>query len=82
MYANKSKLPRVLDRPKISPRTNGSKRDIHAVVTTREVGGGTQSDNGRDCCDAFIGLMHTCTKIGTAFWDYLGDRLAEHVFVE
>ena len=20
--------------------------------------------------------MHTCTKLGIAFWDYLGDRLA------
>ncbi len=25
--------------------------------------------------DAFLGLMHTCIKLGVAFWDYLGDRI-------
>jgi len=31
---------------------------------------------GRDCRDAFLGLRKTCAKLGIAFWDYLGARLA------
>ncbi len=34
------------------------------------------SDAGRDCRDAFLGLYKTCAKLGIAFWDYLGARLA------
>jgi Transposase IS66 family len=66
----------VLDRPEIPLHTNGSERDIRCHVTKRKISGGTRSDNGRDCRDAFLGLMHTCTKLGIVFWDYLGARLA------
>ena len=45
-------------------------------MTKRQVSGGTQSGSGRDCRDAFLGLAKTCAKLGIAFWDYLGDRLA------
>ena len=65
----------VLDRPEIPLHTNGSERDISCHVTKRKISGGTHSDDGRDCRDAFLGLMHTCTKLGIAFWDYLGDRV-------
>jgi hypothetical protein len=65
----------VLDRPEIPLHTNGSERDIRCPVTKRKLSGGTHSDTGRDCRDAFLGLMHTCIKLGIAFWDYLGDRL-------
>ena len=41
-----------------------------------KVSGGTRSDTGRDCRDAFLGLSKTCAKLGFAFWDYLGSRLA------
>jgi len=41
----------------------------------RQVSGGTHSDTGRDCRDAFLGLAKTCRKLGIAFWDYLGARL-------
>jgi hypothetical protein len=44
-------------------------------VTKRKVSGGTRSDVGRDCRDAFLGLVKTCAKLGVAFWDYLGNRL-------
>ena len=76
LHANKPELLRVLDRPEIPLHTNGSERDIRAHVTKRKISGGTHSDAGRDCRDAFLGLMHTCTKLGIAFWDYLGARLA------
>ncbi len=76
LHANKPELLMVLDRPGIPLHTNGSERDIRALVTKRKISGGTHSDAGRDCRDAFLGLMHTCTKLGIAFWDYLGDRLA------
>jgi hypothetical protein len=44
-------------------------------VTKRKISGGTRSDRGRDCRDAFLGLMKTCDKLGVFFWDYLGSRL-------
>jgi Transposase IS66 family len=75
LYANKAELLTVLDRPEIPLHTNSSERDIRCHVIKRKISGGTHSDTGRDCRDAFLGLMHTCTKLGIAFWDYLGDRL-------
>jgi transposase IS66 family protein len=76
LHANKPELLRVLDRPEIPLHTNGSENDIRAQVTRRRVSGGTRSDTGRDCRDAFLGLMKTCQKLGVSFWDYLGTRLA------
>ncbi len=65
----------VLDRPEIPLHTNGLENDIRCQVTKRHVSGGTRTDAGRDCRDAFLGLAKTCRKLGVAFWDYLGDRL-------
>jgi Transposase IS66 family len=75
LHANKPELLMVLDRPEIPLHTNGSERDIRCQVIKRKISGGTHSDDGRDCRDAFLGLMHTCAKLGIAFWDYLGDRI-------
>jgi Transposase IS66 family len=75
LHANKPELLRVLDRPEIPLHTNGSENDIRAQVTRRKVSGGTRSDPGRDCRDAFLGLAKTCAKLGLSFWDYLGARL-------
>lgn len=44
-------------------------------MTKRKASGGTRSDDGRDCRDAFLGLKKTCAKLKIAFWDYLGVRL-------
>jgi len=41
-------------------------------VIKRQVSGGTHSDTGRDCRNAFLGLGKTCKKLGIAFWEYLG----------
>jgi hypothetical protein len=76
LHANKPELLRVLDRPEIPLHTNGSENDIRAQVIRRKVSGGTRSDMGRDCRDAFLGLMKTCQKLGVSFWNYLGARLA------
>ena len=76
LHANKAELLAVLDRPDIPLHTNGSERDIRCHVTKRKVSGGTRSDIGRDCRDAFLGLAKTCAKLGIAFWDYLGNRLS------
>ena len=76
LHANKPELLMVLDRPEIPLHTNGSENDIRCQVTKRKVSGGTRSDVGRDCRDAFLGLAKTCAKLGIAFWDYLGARLA------
>jgi hypothetical protein len=75
LRANKTELLVVLDHPDIPLHTNGSERDIRCHVTKRKVSGGTRSDVGRDCRDAFLGLAKTCAKFGVAFWDYLGSRL-------
>jgi len=75
LHANKAELLAVLDRPDIPLHTNGSENDIRCHVTKRKISGGTRSDRGRDCRDAFLGLAKTCAKLGIAFWDYLGARL-------
>ena len=76
LHANKAELLAVLDHPDIPLHTNGSERDIRSQVTRRKVSGGTRSDDGRNCRDAFLGLAQTCAKLGIAFWNYLGSRLA------
>jgi len=76
LHANQSELLRVLDRPEIPLHTNGSENDIRCHVTRRKVSGGTRSDVGRDCRDAFLGIVKTCAKLEIALWDYLGSRLA------
>ena len=76
LHANKAELLLVLDRPDIALHTNGSENDIRCQVTKRKVSGGTRSDLGRDCRDAFLSLAKTCAKLQISFWDYLGSRLA------
>ena len=76
LKANKPELLRVLERPEIPLHTNGSENDIRCHVTRRRVSGGTRSDVGRDCRDAFLGIVKTCAKLDIPFWDYLGARLA------
>ena len=65
----------MLERAEIPLKTNGSETDIRCQVTKRKISGGTRSDTGRDCRNAFLGLNKTCAKLGIAFWDYLGARL-------
>ena len=75
LYANKDELLRVLDRPQLPLHTNGSERDLRPHVIKRKISGGTRSDPGRECRDAFLGLLLTCAKLGVSFWDFLGHRL-------
>src|SRR5215218_2215763 len=90
LHANKAELLMVLDRP-VDPlrgstplHTNGSENDIRCHVTRRKVSGGTPSDVGRDCRDAFLSLAKSCDKLGIAVWDYLGSRfkVARHALIE
>jgi Transposase IS66 family len=76
LNAQQDELLAVLERPDIPLHTNGSENDIRCQVTRRKISGGTRSDLGRDCRDAFLGLMKTCAKQGIRFWQYLGARLA------
>jgi len=75
LRANKAELLVVLDRPEVPLNTNGSERDLRPQVTKRKISGGTRSDQGRECRDAFAGLLLTCAKLGVSFWEYLGHRL-------
>jgi hypothetical protein len=68
-------LLRVLDRPRVPLHTNGSERDLRPQVIKRKISGGTRSEQGRECRDAFLGLLLTCVKLGVSFWDFLGHRL-------
>jgi len=56
LHANKNELLLVLDRPEIPLHTNGSENDIRCHVIRRKISGGTRSDTGRDCRDAFLSL--------------------------
>ena len=76
LHANKEELLLVLDRPEVPLHTNGSERDLRPQVVKRKLSGGTRSEAGRACRDAFLGLLQTCAKLGVSFWDYLGHRLA------
>ena len=75
LHARKAELLAILERPDIPLHTNSSENDIRSHVTRRKVSGSTRSDAGRDCRDAFLGLMKTCAKQTIGFWDYLGCRL-------
>lgn len=75
IHANKRQLLMVLDRPEIPLHTNGAENDIRCQVTKRKISGGTRSDLGRGCRDAFLGIAKTCAKLEITFWDYLGARL-------
>jgi hypothetical protein len=75
LHANKEELLLVLERPEVPLHTNGSERDLRPQVVKRKISGGTRSEAGRACRDAFLGLLLTCAKLGVSFWDYLGDRL-------
>ena len=75
LHAKKADLLMVLERPSTPLHTNGSESDLGCHVTRRKVSGGTRSDQGRDCRDAFLGLMKTCAKQSIRFWDYLGSRI-------
>ena len=75
LHANKAELLMVLDHPEIPLHTNGSENDIRCQVTKRQVSGGTKTDIGRDCRDAFLGLAKTSKKLCVSFWGYLGARL-------
>ena len=75
LHANKAELLMALDRPEIPLHTNSAENAIRCQVTKRKISGGTRSDLGRNCRDAFLGLAKTCARLGIAFWDYLGARL-------
>ncbi len=75
LHANRDELLMVLDRPDVPLHTNDAENDIRCQVTRRKISGGTKSEAGRQCRDAFLGLMKTCAKLEIRFWDYLGHRL-------
>lgn len=65
----------ALERPEIPLHTNDSENDIRCQVTKRKISGGTRSNAGRSCRDAFLGLAKTRAKLGISFWDNLEARL-------
>jgi hypothetical protein len=75
LHANEEELLLVLERPEVPLHTNGSERDLRPQVVKRKISGGTRSEDGRACRDAFLGLLPTCAKLGVSSWAYLGHRL-------
>jgi hypothetical protein len=82
LHANKAELLAVLDHPDISVAQLGCEADQRFGERHPLPGDKTQSerrhrsDVGRDRRDAFLGLAKTRPKLGVAFWDHLGSRLA------
>ena len=68
LHANKAELLMALDRPDIRCTPTALKTPSACAVTKRKISGGTRSDRGRNCRDAFLGLAKTCAKLGLAFW--------------
>jgi hypothetical protein len=56
LHANKPELLLARGRPEVPLHTNGSENDIRCQVIRRKISGGTRSDIGRDCRNAFLGL--------------------------
>lgn len=67
----------VLRHPQIPLHNNLSEGDIREHVKKHKISGGTRSDLGRQCRDAFTSLKKTCRKHGLSFWEYLGDRIKD-----
>ena len=78
LHASKRELLMVLDRPEIPLHGNGSKNDVPCRVSKRKISSGKRHDMRARSQSAttFVGLSETCAKLGIAFWDYLGSRLA------
>ena len=77
LLKRKNELLLVLRHPQIPLHNNLSEGDIREHVKKRKISGGTRSDLGRQCRDAFTSLKKTCRKHGLSFWDYLGDRIKD-----
>lgn len=77
LHKRKKELLLVLKHPTIPVHNNLSEGDIRDYVKKRKISGGTRSDLGRQCRDAFASLKKTCRKHGLSFWHYLGDRLRD-----
>ena len=76
LYANKTELLLVLERPEIPLHNNLSEHDIRDYVKKRKISATTRSAAGRAARDTFLSLKKTCQKLGISFWHYLQDRLA------
>jgi hypothetical protein len=77
LYANKSELLMVLERPWIPLHNNAAENAIREYVKKRKISGSTRSETGRKCRDTFASLKKTCRKLGVSFWDYLKDRIPD-----
>ena len=75
LHKRKKELLLVLKHPKVPLHNNLSEGDIREYVKKRKISGGTRSELGRRCRDAFASVKKTCRKHGLSFWDYLGDRI-------
>jgi hypothetical protein len=75
IYANKSELLLVLDRPDIPLHNNSAENAIREYVKKRKISGSTRSKFGRQCRDTFASLKKNCRKLGISFWQYLQDRI-------
>lgn len=75
LHKRKDELLLILKYPNIPLHNNLSEGDIREYVKKRKISGGTRSDTGRRCRDAFASLKKTCRKHGLSFWNYLGDRI-------
>lgn len=77
IYSHKTELLLVLARPDVPIHTNGSETDIREFVKKAKISGGTRSDLGKICRDAFASLKKTARKLKISFWDFIYDRITK-----
>lgn len=75
IYANKTELLLVLDRPDIPLHNNLSENDLREYAKRRKVSGSTRNSHGRRCRDTFTSLKKTCRKLHISFWAFINDRV-------
>lgn len=75
MRVHRADLLRVLAQPAVPLHNNISETHVRDYVKKRKISGSTRSDEGRRCRDTFASLKKTCRCLGTAFWQYLNDRV-------
>jgi hypothetical protein len=74
-HRRRHELLRVLERPEIPLRADGSESDLRARATERRISGGAMSEAGRTARDALLGLMKTCARHGVSPFRHPGGRL-------
>ena len=62
-------LLQMLELPQVPLHSNGTETDIRCYAERRKIRGGTQSQIGPDCREAFLVVAKTCVRRDISFWN-------------